>query len=160
MPKPIGKMHEMWFGEETPSAPVAAEPEPEYVWARVGNAKLKRVRKDVAEAEGMEIDTREVKFEVPASNTYRLSVEERERIYWQTGRRVEDYANLKRYYRENGLRDEEKGEGGREKKDLIREWVAAGSPGECPAGRHGLKVKPRPGAGQFMEYIARKKANA
>lgn len=117
----------------------------EYVWARTAPGLSKRVKREVAEAEGWEFEVPKESgpIEAPVSNTYRLSPGERERIYLQTGVRVEDYAHYKRVQRERGWRDVEKGEPGDIVRKEVVEWVDAGAKGECPAGRNSVGEAPR-----------------
>ena len=135
------------------------EPEPDLVWAVVAPGRKRLMPRAQAKERGYELDTAPPRSDgFPASNTYRLSTEERRKIHLQTGVHVEDYANYKRVCREKGWRDEEKGESGLERKKQIVEWVDSGAQGECPAGRHGLSVAPRQKPTQLDEYIARRMA--
>ncbi len=88
---------------------------------------------------------------------YRLTPEEKRRVSLQLGEPVEDYAHLKRLYREQGLRDLERGEPAMEKKKILAEWAMNGAKGPCPTGHHGLEVKPRDRPSRLAEYIERKK---
>src|SRR6185503_18178323 len=103
------------------------------VWAIVGPGRQRRVRRDVALAEGWEIaPTRRRAVAVPASSNYRLSVEEREKLYLQTGQRFEDHAAYKRWCRATGHRDIEKGEAQDESRRIFRDWISSGATGRCP----------------------------
>jgi hypothetical protein len=75
---------------------------------------------------------------------YRLTVEEKTKLEAQLGRPVEDYAELKRIYREQGLRDLERGEPAAAKKDLIREWAKSGYEGPNPVGPSSMSMPKRP----------------
>jgi hypothetical protein len=114
----------------------------ERVWAKIAPGRLKYVPRSEAEAEGWEFDRpaddRPVDEFMPASNTYRLSADEKKRVFEQTGVHVEDYAHMKRVYRERGWRDVEKGEVGDVMRREIIEWARGGSKGPCPAGRNSL----------------------
>lgn len=69
---------------------------------------------------------------------YRLTLEEKRKLEAQLGHPVEDYAHLKRIYREQGLRDLERGEPAATKKDIIKEWVKAGGKDPNPLGPSSL----------------------
>lgn len=87
----------------------------------------------------------------PKASHYRLSVQSKDQIEAQTGVRPDDWANYKRYLREHNLRDEEPGEKGYEKKELIKEWARSGFKEACPAGRSSLEDMKRPSE-SFQAY--------
>lgn len=119
---------------------------PETVWAVVGPGRKRRVRREVAEAEGWPIDKSKPKSGgIPASNTYRLPPGERDKIALQTGYRPDDYADYKRYKRENKLRDQEPGERAFDQKVAIAEWVRGGArPEDKPVGNCSIQPRDRP----------------
>lgn len=119
----------------------------EMVWVRVGNGRSKLMAKSRAEAEGLEIEPPPPPRDWsagPESNTYRLTPEERKKIYEQTGVHVEDYAHYKRVCKERGWRDIEAGERADIARKQIVEWVDSGCPGPCPAGRTSMAPMPVP----------------
>lgn len=83
----------------------------EHVWARVGHGRTRRMTREQAEAEGLEIDTRPPMGSA-AANIVRLHADpkEKEQFYNATGRRIDDRGDIKRVFKQTGLRDAEKGE--------------------------------------------------
>lgn len=134
MPRPIGKMHELWFGPEDSSVAASVqEPEPDMVFALDGKKK-RYVTRERAEQEGWPIDPpcKPLEYGIPESNTYRLSVDARQRIYTQTGQHFEDYGQYKQWCKQNGKRDIEKGEKLDESWRVFSEWTRSGQKGPCP----------------------------
>lgn len=129
--RPIGRMHELWFGEG------AIDP-------RADNARrLAGIPAEGCEERDFsfpELTGVKIKGGVPASNTYRLSTTEKDKIALQTGAPPpDDYANYKRWKRENKMRDEERGERSFESKAAIKEWTRGGCVGPNPVGPSSIK---------------------
>lgn len=120
-----------------------------HVWIEVSPGRKKRVPREEAVGNGASFeepggDDAPVAGFLPDGNTYRLTPEERERIYLQTGVHVEDYAHFKRVQKERGWRDIEKGEPGDLHRKAILDWVNGGERGAPPVPHTSLGPPPPP----------------
>lgn len=87
---------------------------------------------------------------------YRLSVVERRKVFLQTGKWVDDWAGLKRLYRERGWRDLEKGEAGdRMRRDVQDHLHGAPAPEILDYGELPLSEKPLDMRAIYREIVRR-----
>ena len=100
-----------------------------HVWVHDGPGRTRRVRREVAEAEGLRVDTRPPKgLGACATQRIHMSPEEKREVFLKTGKRVEYRDELRRVYKETGLRDAEKGEDSYAMFDALKECGETGKP--------------------------------